>query len=1081
MPLDTKVRIKLGKMTMLSVFLLLVSLGLSSSSAPKCDKRPLGQQSHKTYGDNGFKVSVVGSPRLYRPGQVYTVTLSGERMDEGDLEPKKVKFIDFMVVAESNLPSTEVHGLGVFQLMPGDAMSKFSHKCSHAVMATSALSKEEVQVLWTAPEMGSGCIQLKAMVVERNDYWFMDDGALTYRICEDDSPMAAPPLVEPCRACDEAKYEVIFEGLWSRHTHPKDFPSNEWATAFSYMIGASHSIDYDLWKYGELSSPALQMLAESGVPRKLENDMKRSSKNIRSVIKAKGLQQRSNVVGRTFAVFRVDASKHLLSLVSKIIPSPDWIVGVSMENLCLSNGSWVDSRVIDLYPWDAGTNSGMSYMDVGSETQPRESIHRITSCHPDDERSPFFDVTCAPIKPVARLHILKQREYKKVCKDDNMRLNPNWESPNAPSINGETMYAGTGIGPGLPESATELQYGYGDYDDPQQTYRDESRARGSSYSSSGNSYSSGSSYSSIGNAKSSSAPCDLTKWSTWSQCSATCDSGSRSRSRKYINPVGSQISNCKMQTFEKQPCRNQAKCEAKSYSGVYDPFYSQDELDEFSSPWSNRGLSSKSLMKATEDIKSGKSYKKSYIHETNLGPQPQVGQPSEYSPLPTIPPPSDPYNDPYNKYNGYKKQKGYPPRNNHPSSNRYNPYKDMGYYGYTYAGPPSHRYNQPSYMADDGSEDGEELEGRMSSDSGEPDINLAEDCQTTAWGDWSHCSTKCGTGSKTRTRQYTNLNTAFCTLELFEDENCEESSGCYEDFMMKAETTTARSHGYHNKPSKRLNSRKYEREETTTLSSLPQPQHRQQQQIKQRKQRQRGEPRRRKPINKCAVADWTEWSPCSVTCGSGYKIRTRVYLVPFIPNRVCDIRLTQKMDCREKTCWSPDYYDEDTPVALTMLETEYDNENPRLLEPSQEYCKEDPNPGFCYGALEQWFYNATSDSCDKFKYTGCAGNKNNFATEAECMDVCHPVKGFRNKGLKTLSSIRNDYDYSEEILLGDDPMSLKEDCQVSEWSEWSECSSSCGRGWMFMERTIISPASNGGRACPKKMFKRRRCQSNKCN
>ena len=45
------------------------------------------------------------------------------------------------------------------------------------------------------------------------------------------------------------------------------------------------------------------------------------------------------------------------------------------------------------------------------------------------------------------------------------------------------------------------------------------------------------------------------------------------------------------------------------------------------------------------------------------------------------------------------------------------------------------------------------------------------------------------------------------------------------------------------------------------------------------------------------------------------------------------------MDCREKTCWSPDYYDEDTPVALTMLETEYDNENPMLLEPSEEYCK----------------------------------------------------------------------------------------------------------------------------------------------
>ena len=86
------------------------------------------------------------------------------------------------------------------------------------------------------------------------------------------------------------------------------------------------------------------------------------------------------------------------------------------------------------------------------------------------------------------------------------------------------------------------------------------------------------------------------------------------------------------------------------------------------------------------------SYKKSYLHKTQTVPQAQsqVGTPSVYSPPPS--PPSDPYSDPYNKYSGYYKQKGYPPRSNHPSSARYNPYKDMGYYGYTYAGPPAQRY-----------------------------------------------------------------------------------------------------------------------------------------------------------------------------------------------------------------------------------------------------------------------------------------------------------------------------------------------------------------------------------------------------
>ena len=99
------------------------------------------------------------------------------------------------------------------------------------------------------------------------------------------------------------------------------------------------------------------------------------------------------MVGQTFAVFRVDRIHHLLSVVSKMIPSPDWIVGLSKENLCLPNCSWVDNRVIDLYPWDLGTDSGLRHDSPPTPQRPKGVIQRITSSDPPIGDSPFYDAT----------------------------------------------------------------------------------------------------------------------------------------------------------------------------------------------------------------------------------------------------------------------------------------------------------------------------------------------------------------------------------------------------------------------------------------------------------------------------------------------------------------------------------------------------------------------------------------------------------------------------------------------------------------------------------------------------------------
>jgi hypothetical protein len=33
------------------------------------------------------------------------------------------------------------------------------------------------------------------MVIERQDVWYMDEGGLTYNLCEDNSPLAEPPVI----------------------------------------------------------------------------------------------------------------------------------------------------------------------------------------------------------------------------------------------------------------------------------------------------------------------------------------------------------------------------------------------------------------------------------------------------------------------------------------------------------------------------------------------------------------------------------------------------------------------------------------------------------------------------------------------------------------------------------------------------------------------------------------------------------------------------------------------------------------------------------------------------------------------
>lgn len=550
--------------TAMRTLLILCSVLTRTCHTSRClHREPPDIGSQKVPGDNGFFLKLNGDPANFVARETYSVSLAG---DKTKFDEKK--FTRFVLVAEN----TDSHRLaesgssGNIQLL-GDVLTRFSDHCTNTVTETSPISKDEIQVLWTSPPPGSGCVRFKAMVVEHGSVWSMDDSRLSLTLCEDQSDQEQVSVIQdPCCACEEAKYEVTFEGLWSKETHPKDFPKSEWLLHFSDIIGASHSADYRVWEQGGYASNGLEQVAKWGSPRTLESELKGESSHIRTIIKARGLWQ-PNVNGKTFAIFRTDKRNHLVSLVSMIGPSPDWLVGVSGLELCEANCTWVGRKEVLLYPWDAGVDSGASYESPDTPTSPKEPIRRITTRVPSDPAAPFYDPTGAAMRPLAKLIIQKQREYRKSCtgeRDDDSVVSYEYgtesddevPSPGC-STTGWSGWTSCSVtcGKGLrlrrrtwltPDIANAMGC------DKQRVQREMCSAQVGQCEGGGN-------YETAPDVWEPDDMCAVTQWSDWSHCSVTCGRGFRARTRRFYNRFGRK--KCPhVDTMEKRMCESGRDC-----------------------------------------------------------------------------------------------------------------------------------------------------------------------------------------------------------------------------------------------------------------------------------------------------------------------------------------------------------------------------------------------------------------------------------------------------------------------------------------------------------------------------------------
>ncbi|KAH8252232.1 hypothetical protein KR038_004946 [Drosophila bunnanda] len=561
--------------------LLLLALAIGPVSCLICTRRPANTATPKSPVDENYVISVSGNPETYILGQEYNVSLNAFNGH---------RYISFILALENeNGDFSYKDDLGRFEL--SDLIeTRFSPNCINMVENTNTNPKTHMHLTWVAPsEPGSGCILIRATVQQHRDVWHMDDGGLTRRICEEvvddvESQPTAPTVDVPCCACDEARYELIFEGVWSRNLHPRDFPARGWETRFCELVGAAHSADYRFWEAGALASEGIKQYAEHCSSRLLEREFSINFRDekIRTIIKARG-PSFPNMSSKTMASVRVDPLHHMVSFASKIEPSPDWIVGVTGLELCLRNCTWMEEKVINLYPWDVGTDAGPSYTSPDQPQVPPDVIRRMRSDFPNDPRSPFYDETGAPMKPMAILTVKRQRIYERRCADEDSNNDPELprECLTHPWSSWSDCSSKCGVGMQYrrrvykqPELARIYNCNVAQYEERE--CQGEMCGQNSLMRNTGEFEELEPGLGIGGNAyqfqHQGRAECQLGSWSSWSSCSVTCGDGYEMRQRQYLNPQAES----KCQNVHRMELQETRRCSGRACMGNLPGSYGGD-------------------------------------------------------------------------------------------------------------------------------------------------------------------------------------------------------------------------------------------------------------------------------------------------------------------------------------------------------------------------------------------------------------------------------------------------------------------------------------------------------------------------
>ncbi|XP_019382196.1 PREDICTED: spondin-2 [Gavialis gangeticus] len=215
-----------------------------------------------------------------------------------------------------------------------------------------------------------------------------------------------------CTAEELAKYSIVFTGKWSQTAFPKQYPLYRPPAQWSSVLGVTHSSDYNMWKRNEYASNGVRDFAEKGEAWVLMKEIEEAGERIQSVHGIFSAPAVSTGTGETSTELEVHSRHQLVSFVVRIVPSPDWFVGIDSLNLCEGN-RWKEEVSVDLFPYDAGTDSGFTFSSPNFATIPQDTITEITCSSPSHPANSFYYPKLKNLPPIARVTLVKFKKNQR--------------------------------------------------------------------------------------------------------------------------------------------------------------------------------------------------------------------------------------------------------------------------------------------------------------------------------------------------------------------------------------------------------------------------------------------------------------------------------------------------------------------------------------------------------------------------------------------------------------------------------------------------------------------------------------------